>query len=167
MVVALPVESDKVVEIYTDGACSGNPGPGGYGAILTYKGHKREIQGYSSYTTNNRMELLGAIRALEALKYPCRVRIYVDSQYLKNGITNWIHSWIKNGWRKKDHQLIKNADLWKRLWDLIKVHDVEWSWVKGHSGHSMNERADELARTAISLGERGTLKEDQAGRLPT
>ena len=166
MEAALRAESARV-EIYTDGACSGNPGPGGYGAILTYKGHTKEISGWASITTNNRMELLAAIRALEALKRPCDVEMYVDSQYLKNGITQWIERWQQNQWRTASKKPVKNADLWKRLLDLTREHNVKWHWVKGHSGEPLNERADLLAREAIKKGKEGLMDEDQSGRLPT
>lgn len=162
----MSADSGKV-EIYTDGACSGNPGPGGYGAILTYKGHTKEISGWSSHTTNNRMELLAAIRALEALKRPCEVNLNVDSQYLRQGITQWIEKWQRNGWRTSSKKPVKNVDLWKRLLEITKVHHVHWHWVRGHAGDPMNERADALARDAIKKGQAGLIKEDQAGRLPT
>jgi ribonuclease HI len=138
------------VTIHTDGACSGNPGPGGWGAILEFGDNKKEIKGGEPQTTNNRMELMGAIAALEALKKPCAVDLYTDSQYLRNGILSWIHNWKKNGWRTADKKPVKNVDLWQRLEKALEQHDVEWHWVKGHAGHDLNERADELAREAIA-----------------
>ncbi len=137
------------VEIFTDGACSGNPGPGGWGAILRYKGREREISGGESETTNNRMELMAAIAALEALKRTSRARLHTDSTYLKDGITKWIHAWKRRGWKTADKKPVKNQDLWQRLESALSDHEVEWVWVKGHDGHAENERADELARAAI------------------
>jgi len=133
------------VTIYTDGACSGNPGPGGWGALLIYDGNEKEISGGTSNTTNNQMEMTAAIEAFEALKQPCDVTIYTDSQYLKNGITSWIHGWRKNGWKTAKGKAVKNQDLWKRLDSVLKIHDVQWAWVKGHAGHEYNERVDQLA----------------------
>ena len=138
------------VEIWTDGACSGNPGPGGWGAILKFGDTARELSGAEPDTTNNRMELQAAIGALEALKRPCRVTLTTDSQYVKGGITGWIHGWKRNGWKTADKKPVKNIDLWQALDEAIKRHQVEWKWVKGHAGHAMNERADELARAAIA-----------------
>ncbi|HWM81217.1 MAG TPA: ribonuclease HI [Pseudolabrys sp.] len=138
------------VTIHTDGACSGNPGPGGWGAILEFGDHKKELNGGEPHTTNNRMELMGAIAALETLKKPCAVDLYTDSQYLRNGITSWIHGWKKNGWRTADKKPVKNVDLWQRLETALARHEVKWHWVKGHAGHDLNERADELARAAIA-----------------
>ena len=140
---------DKVV-IYTDGACSGNPGPGGWGAILIYGAHRRELKGGEHQTTNNRMELMAAIEALEALKRPCKVDLHTDSDYLRQGITSWIHNWKKNGWKTAARKPVKNADLWQALEEAAARHDVSWHWVKGHAGHPENERADELARTGLS-----------------
>ncbi len=138
----------KKVHIYTDGSCLGNPGPGGYGAVLVFNGHKKEIsQGYK-HTTNNRMEMLATIAALETLTESCSVDLTTDSQYVKNGINQWIHNWRKNGWRTSNKKAVKNADLWKQLDALVDKHKVQWHWVKGHSGHPENERCDELARTA-------------------
>ena len=139
----------KRVSIYTDGACSGNPGPGGWAAILVYNGTEKELSGAESPTTNNRMELMGAIAGLEALKSPCKVALYTDSQYVKNGITQWIHNWKKKKWKTADNKPVKNIDLWKRLDEAAGRHDMEWHWVKGHSGHDYNERADRLAVSAI------------------
>ncbi|RDJ23645.1 ribonuclease HI [Bosea caraganae] len=138
------------VEIWTDGACSGNPGPGGWGAILSYMGKERELSGGEAMTTNNRMELMGAIAALETLTRPCTVALHTDSQYLRQGITAWIHGWKKNGWRTADKKPVKNEELWKRLDTALKQHKIEWKWVKGHAGDAMNERADALARAGMA-----------------
>lgn len=143
------------VELFTDGACSGNPGPGGWGAILRYGDRERELSGGEGQTTNNRMELMAAIGALEALKRPCNVRLTTDSQYVRQGITGWIFGWKRNGWRTADRKPVKNADLWQRLDAAAGLHDIDWRWVRGHSGHPENERADVLARQAIA---------DQRGR---
>jgi ribonuclease HI len=140
---------DNVVDLFTDGACSGNPGPGGWGAILRWRGQERELSGAEEATTNNRMELFAAIAGLEALKRPARVRIHTDSNYLKDGITKWIHAWKAKGWKTSDKKPVKNVDLWQRLERASERHDVSWHWVRGHSGHAENERADELARLAI------------------
>ena len=137
------------VEVFTDGACRGNPGPGGWGVILRYAGNEKELYGGEPVTTNNRMELTAVIRALEALKRSCRIRVVTDSQYVRNGITQWIHNWKRNGWRTADRKAVKNAELWRRLDELVRQHDVEWEWVKGHSGHPENERADALANRGI------------------
>ena len=135
-----------LVEIFTDGACKGNPGPGGWGAILrSASGRERELSGGESPTTNNRMELTAAIEALNALKKPCRVQLHTDSNYVKDGITRWIHGWRKNGWRTADKKPVKNAELWQALLEAVEPHQVEWHWVKGHSGHPENDRADALA----------------------
>ena len=145
----------KIVEIYTDGACSGNPGPGGWGAVLKWNGHEKEIWGGDAGpTTNNRMELMAAISALEALKRPSKVTLHTDSKYVMDGLTKWIHGWKKNGWKTADKKPVKNDDLWKRLEAANARHDVTWKWVKGHADDVMNNRADELARGAIK-----TLKE--------
>jgi ribonuclease HI len=153
------------VTIYTDGACSGNPGPGGWGAILAFGEHEKELKGGEAQTTNNRMELMGAIAALETLKRPCRVDLYTDSQYLRGGITGWIHGWKRNGWRTADKKPVKNVDLWQRLDEALKHHQVQWHWVRGHAGHAQNERADRLAREAIvavRAGAIGALDEAKA-----
>lgn len=142
--------NDKVV-IYTDGACSGNPGPGGWGAVLIYGDHRKEINGGESETTNNRMELMAAIEALNALKKDCSVELYTDSNYVKNGITSWIHGWKKNGWKNSQKKPVKNAELWQELEAATKRHKVSWHWVKGHAGHPENERADELARMGVPV----------------
>jgi ribonuclease HI len=138
------------VVIHTDGACSGNPGPGGWGAILEWGDRRREIKGGEAHTTNNRMELMAAISALETLKRPCDVDLHTDSQYLRQGIMSWIHGWKRNGWKTADRKPVKNVDLWQRLEAAIARHTVRWHWVRGHSGHDLNERADELAREAIA-----------------
>ncbi len=140
----------KRVTIYTDGACSGNPGPGGWGAILAYNGAEKELCGGEQLTTNNRMELTAACAALESLTRPCGVDLWTDSQYVKGGITGWIHGWKRNGWKTADKKPVKNADLWERLEAARAKHEVEWHWVKGHAGHDMNERADELARKGMA-----------------
>ena len=141
--------SDRV-KIHTDGACSGNPGPGGWGAILSLGDKTKELSGGEALTTNNRMELMAAIMALEALTRPCPVALYTDSQYLRGGVTGWIHGWKRNGWKTADKKPVKNVDLWQRLDAAAKIHQVEWHWVKGHAGHDMNERADELARAGMA-----------------
>lgn len=138
-----------LIEIHTDGACSGNPGPGGWGAILSWRGRERELSGGEPLTTNNRMELMAAIAALEALKRPMRVRLHTDSEYLRQGITSWLAGWRARGWRTADKKPVKNQDLWERLDAARARHDVEWRWLKGHAGHAENERADQLARAAI------------------
>ena len=139
----------KVVDIFTDGACSGNPGPGGWGVILRYDGEEKELHGGEPATTNNRMELMAAIAGLEALKRPCRVHLFTDSTYVRDGVTKWIHGWKKNGWRTADKKPVKNVELWQRLDAARAPHQVDWIWVKGHSGHPENERADQLARGEI------------------
>jgi ribonuclease HI len=144
------MSEQKPVVIYTDGACSGNPGPGGWGAILTYGDSCKEISGGEAQTTNNRMELMAAISALDALKKPSRVELHTDSQYVMKGITQWIHGWKKNGWKTADKKPVKNAELWQRLDEARRVHDIDWRWVKGHAGHAENERADELARMGMA-----------------
>jgi ribonuclease HI len=138
------------VEIFADGACSGNPGPGGWAAILRHRRVEKELSGSEPHTTNNRMEMLAAIMGLEALKRRCRVRLYSDSQYLRDGITKWIHDWKRRGWRTADNKPVKNLDLWQRLERAATAHEVSWIWVRGHSGHPENERADGLARAAIA-----------------
>jgi ribonuclease HI len=144
------------VEIFTDGACSGNPGPGGWAAILRYRGVERELSGFEPVTTNNRMEMTAAISGLEALKRPCRVRLFSDSQYLRDGITKWIHAWKQRGWRTADKKPVKNVDLWQQLDAAAARHEVAWEWVRGHAGHRENERADALARAAIAAANRTT-----------
>jgi ribonuclease HI len=138
------------VSVYTDGACSGNPGPGGWGAILLSGQHRKEICGGEAVTTNNRMELLAAISALEALKKPSDVELHTDSNYLKDGITKWIFGWRRNGWKTADKKPVKNQELWQRLDEAQRRHSITWHWVKGHAGHPENERADELAREGMA-----------------
>ena len=140
----------SIVTIHTDGACKGNPGPGGWGAILQAAGKTREIFGGEALTTNNRMELTAAIMALETLNRPCSVDLHTDSKYVMTGITEWIHGWKSRGWKTADKKPVKNADLWQRLDTARSRHDVRWHWVKGHAGHALNERADELANQGIS-----------------
>ena len=139
----------QVVEIFTDGACSGNPGPGGWGAVLRYRGTEKELSGGEAETTNNRMEMMAAIAALKTLKRPVRVRLFTDSTYLKDGITKWIHNWKARGWKTAAKKPVRNQDLWQALEAAMAPHEVEWHWVKGHAGHPENERADTLARQAI------------------
>ena len=139
----------KTVEAFTDGACSGNPGPGGWGALLRYDGNERELCGGEEETTNNRMELLAAIEALSALKQPCHVRLTTDSTYVKDGITKWLENWKRNGWKTAAKKPVKNQDLWIRLDEQSSRHRIEWCWVKGHSGHPENERADTLANQGL------------------
>ncbi len=142
----------KTVEIFTDGACSGNPGPGGWGAILRFGEHEKELSGGERGTTNNRMELMAAIQALEAIKESVEVHLYTDSTYVRSGITDWINKWRANGWRTAAKKPVKNVDLWQRLESATERHDVTWHWVKGHAGHPENERADALARGALGGG---------------
>jgi len=139
----------NTVEIFTDGACRGNPGQGGWGALLRFNGTEKELYGGENDTTNNRMELMAAIKALEALTRPCKVIITTDSQYVRKGITEWMHNWKKNGWKTANKKPVKNKDLWQELDEKLHSHDIEWHWVKGHSGHPENERADELANRGI------------------
>lgn len=146
-------DSTAVVEIFSDGACSGNPGPGGWGTLLRWDGHTKELSGFEAQTTNNRMEMMAAIAGLEALKRPCRARVTTDSQYLYKGITEWIHGWRKKGWKNSKKEEVANRDLWERLLELTAKHQVEWHWVRGHNGHPENERCDELARAAITAGQ--------------
>jgi ribonuclease HI len=149
------------VFIWTDGACSGNPGPGGWGAVLRYGTHQKELKGGEAQTTNNRMELTAAIEALESLRRPCAVNLHTDSQYLRGGVTSWLDRWKHNGWRTADRKPVKNEDLWRRLDAAARQHDVEWLWVKGHAGDEHNERADWLAREGMSVhlsDRRGTTK---------
>jgi ribonuclease HI len=141
--------TEPFVEIYSDGACRGNPGPGGWGVLLRYDGREKELWGGEAATTNNRMELMAAIRALEALKRPSRVKLYTDSLYVMKGISSWIRDWKRRGWRTADKKPVKNEDLWRRLDEAAAKHDVEWHWVRGHAGHPENERADELANRGI------------------
>jgi ribonuclease HI len=140
---------DEVVEIYTDGACRGNPGPGGWGVVLRYKGREKTLYGGEPHTTNNRMELMAAIAGLEALKRSSRVALTTDSQYVKRGITEWMADWKQRGWKTADRKPVKNVDLWQRLDEAVGKHEVRWHWVRGHTGHAENERADALANKAI------------------
>jgi ribonuclease HI len=137
------------VDIFTDGACSGNPGPGGWGVVLRYGKHEKELSGGAAATTNNRMELTAAIKGLEALNRGCRVHLHTDSQYLRGGVTGWIANWKKNGWKTSDRKPVKNEDLWRELEEAASRHQIEWHWVKGHAGHPENERADALARAGM------------------
>jgi ribonuclease HI len=139
----------QIVELYTDGACKGNPGAGGWGALLRYGDVEKELFGGEAETTNNRMELMAVIRGLEALTRSSRVRVTTDSQYVKNGITQWIHNWKRNGWKTAAKKPVKNADLWQALDQAVARHQVEWAWVRGHTGHAENERADELANRGV------------------
>jgi len=140
---------DKVI-IHTDGACSGNPGPGGWGAVLQYNGHIKELKGGASQTTNNRMELTAAIKALNSLTRPCEVEMFTDSKYVKDGLTSWINNWKKNGWKTAAKKPVKNAQLWQELDQAVKRHEINWHWVKGHQGDVMNEKADELANLGMA-----------------
>ena len=142
----------KHITIYTDGACKGNPGPGGWAALLLHADHEKELSGHAPDTTNNRMELMAAIESLRALKTPCRVDLYTDSQYVRLGITEWLQGWIKRGWRTADKKPVKNQDLWEDLLAATATHDITWHWVKGHDGNDHNERVDQLA-VAASLGD--------------
>jgi len=144
------VTDPQRVRAFTDGACSGNPGPGGWGAILQFGDHEKELQGGEPHTTNNRMELMAAIAALEALKRRCGIDLHTDSKYVHDGISKWIRGWKRNGWKTADKKPVKNVDLWQRLEAAVAQHDVHWHWVKGHAGHEMNERADRLAVDAIA-----------------
>lgn len=140
----------KQIDLFTDGSCLGNPGPGGYGAVMVYGKHRKEISAGFRLTTNNRMELMAAIMGLRTLNEPCQVRLTTDSQYVRQGITQWIHNWKKRGWKTADKKPVKNVDLWQRLDAALGQHQIKWEWVKGHAGHPENERCDELARAAAS-----------------
>ena len=146
------MNSLKKVIIYTDGACRGNPGNGGWGAILNYNDKTKEIKGFASNTTNNIMELTAVIKAIELLKEPCQITVFTDSKYVQNGISTWIHGWKKNGWKTSNKKSVKNKNLWLALDNQAAKHNISWEWVKGHSGHPLNERADELANQAIDEG---------------
>ena len=141
--------TDEIVEIYTDGACKGNPGVGGWGALLRTKGKEREMFGGEAHTTNNRMELMGAIAALEVLSRPCHIRLHTDSKYVQQGISEWVHGWKQRGWKTASKQPVKNEDLWRRLDEAVARHKIEWIWIKGHAGHTENERADQLANRGV------------------
>ena len=142
-------KQDDLVTIYTDGACSGNPGPGGWGVVLRWREEEKELYAGERDTTNNRMELMAAIQALEAMKRPAKIHLFTDSKYVIDGITGWIHNWKRNNWRTSNKKPVKNADLWQRLDTAMERHDVRWEWIKGHSGDPGNERADELARLGV------------------
>jgi len=142
-------ENNNIVEIFSDGACRGNPGPGGWGVVLRYKGHEKTLHGGEPETTNNRMELMAAIKGLEALSRRCKVEVTTDSRYVRDGITQWLPNWKRRGWKTAGKQPVKNRDLWQRLDELASKHDVEWHWVRGHTGHPENEQADQLANLAI------------------
>jgi ribonuclease HI len=152
----MKTKEPAMVEIFTDGACKGNPGVGGWGALLQCNGRARELYGGEKLTTNNRMELLAVIRALEALMQPCEIHLHTDSQYVHKGISEWIHSWKKRDWRTADKKPVKNDDLWKELDRLVKGHKIEWHWVRGHSGHKGNEHADRLANLGVQSAMEGT-----------
>jgi len=143
------VAVSDLVELFTDGACKGNPGPGGWGALLRYREHEKELCGGEAHTTNNRMELMAVIKGLEAIKRPLRVRVTTDSQYVKQGVTQWMKRWKRNGWQTAERQPVKNRDLWERLDQAVVTHQVEWHWVRGHRGHPENERADRIANRGI------------------
>jgi ribonuclease HI len=153
----------RPVEIWTDGACSGNPGPGGWGAVLRYGGHERELKGGEALTTNNRMELTAAIEALQSLKRSCEVIVHTDSQYLRGGVTGWINGWKSNGWRTAAKKPVKNEDLWRALDAAAEPHKVEWRWVKGHADDELNARADQLARDGLAAASRATAASDARG----
>ena len=152
--------TEKTVEIFTDGACSGNPGPGGWGALMRFGAREKELSGGATETTNNRMELMAAISALEALKAPCRVTLTTDSVYVRDGITKWIANWQRNGWKTASRKPVKNAELWQRLDEARARHTIDWRWVKGHAGHPENERADELARQGMAPYQNAEFGED-------
>jgi ribonuclease HI len=154
-----------VVDVYTDGACKGNPGPGGWGVWLKWGDHEKELFGGEPETTNNRMELTAVIEALASLKRRCRVRLHTDSQYVHNGISTWIHDWKKRGWRTADKKPVKNVDLWQKLDEMVQKHDIEWIWVRGHDGNPGNERADELANKGVATATPGPRAEGRGARF--
>jgi len=145
----VPENKENIVEIFTDGACSGNPGLGGYGAILKYGREIKEISGYERETTNNRMEMLAVIKALELLKRPCKIKVFTDSNYVVKGMTEWVTGWIERNWLNSQKKPVSNKDLWERLLKLSRLHQIEWKWIRGHHGHPENERCDQLAKNAI------------------
>ncbi|WP_084675846.1 ribonuclease HI [Candidatus Odyssella acanthamoebae] len=151
----LAADSLPIVNIYTDGACSGNPGPGGWGAVIEYQAAETEVSGGETATTNNRMEMSAAIFALQALPLRCKATVYTDSMYLRDGVSRWMINWKKNGWKTADKKSVKNQDLWLKLDELLTCHDISWEWVKGHAGHPQNEHADALARNAIIAAQMG------------
>lgn len=151
------------VEIFTDGACKGNPGVGGWGALLRSKGRERELFGGEAHTTNNRMELMGAISGLQALTRGCHVRLHTDSKYVQQGISTWLHDWKRRGWKTASKQPVKNEDLWRRLDELAARHRIDWVWVKGHAGHDDNERADQLANRGVEMARREMSKHNESG----
>ncbi len=146
------MSTNETIDLFTDGACRGNPGPGGWGVLMRWRDHEKELKGGERDTTNNRMELMAAIKGLESVKRPARIRIYTDSTYVRDGITKWIHGWKKRGWKTADKKPVKNIDLWQRLEAALKPHQVDWHWVRGHDGHPDNERADALARAGVPGG---------------
>ena len=146
------MNTNETIDLFTDGACRGNPGPGGWGVLMRWRDHEKELKGGERDTTNNRMEMMAAIKGLESVKRPARIRIYTDSTYLRDGITKWIHGWKKRGWKTADKKPVKNIDLWQRLEAALEPHQVDWHWVKGHDGHPENERADALARAGVPGG---------------
>lgn len=143
------MSTNETIDLFTDGACRGNPGPGGWGVLMRWRDHEKELKGGERDTTNNRMEMMAAIKGLESVKRPARIRIYTDSTYVRDGITKWIHGWKKRGWKTADKKPVKNIDLWQRLEAALEPHQVDWHWVKGHDGHPENERADALARAGV------------------
>jgi len=146
------MSTNETIDLFTDGACRGNPGPGGWGVLMRWRDHEKELKGGERDTTNNRMEMMAAIKGLESVKRPARIRIYTDSTYVRDGITKWIHGWKKRGWKTADKKPVKNIDLWQRLEAALEPHQVDWHWVKGHDGHPENERADALARAGVPGG---------------
>lgn len=146
------MSTQETIDLFTDGACRGNPGPGGWGVLMRWRGHEKELKGGERDTTNNRMEMMAAIKGLESVKRPAQIRIYTDSIYVRDGITKWIHGWKKRGWKTAGKKPVKNQDLWQRLEAALERHQVEWHWVKGHDGHPENERADALARAGVPGG---------------
>jgi len=146
------MSKNETIDLFTDGACRGNPGPGGWGVVMRWRDHEKELKGGEPDTTNNRMEMMAAIKGLESLKRPSRIRVYTDSTYVRDGITKWIHGWKKRGWKTADKKPVKNVDLWQRLEAALEPHQVDWHWVRGHDGHPENERADALARAGVPGG---------------